>query len=255
MAAALVGALVEASGAPGNADRRAASTATSPSTSTLRRRHRRRAGPAGLRGAGRARRPPRARRSPFPRPAGGGRRPAGADRRAHRCSSRWRSRGSAAVPPTRALRRARGSDPRRPGRRPTASRPHDDPDPSRRVARRILQRLDGMGKWGGYHTDFTHLARGFAGNDRAWPRRWESAAARRPAGREAERRTAPRLPQPAACRRHPRAHRARRPPGRPDPALNGSVMPIARGDPLVPYSQAMSPVQQSSTWSATARRP
>ncbi|QEC48664.1 hypothetical protein FSW04_14495 [Baekduia soli] len=47
------------------------------------------------------------------------------------------------------------------------SRPHDDPDPARRVARRILQRLDGMGKWGGYHTDFTHLARGFAGNDRA----------------------------------------------------------------------------------------
>jgi hypothetical protein len=46
-------------------------------------------------------------------------------------------------------------------------RPHDDPDPSRRVARRILQRLDGMGKWGGYHTDFAHLARGFAGNDRA----------------------------------------------------------------------------------------
>ena len=24
-----------------------------------------------------------------------------------------------------------------------------------------------MGKWGGYHTDFKHLARGFAGNDRA----------------------------------------------------------------------------------------
>ena len=24
-----------------------------------------------------------------------------------------------------------------------------------------------MGKWGGYHTDFAHLARGFAGNDRA----------------------------------------------------------------------------------------
>jgi len=34
------------------------------------------------------------------------------------------------------------------------------------VARRILQRLDGMGKWGGYHTEFAHLARGFAGNDR-----------------------------------------------------------------------------------------
>jgi hypothetical protein len=50
---------------------------------------------------------------------------------------------------------------------PQVARPHDDPEPSRRVARRILQRLDGMGKWGGYHTDFTHLARGFAGNDRA----------------------------------------------------------------------------------------
>src|SRR6185295_17973412 len=46
------------------------------------------------------------------------------------------------------------------------ARPHDDPDPARRVARRILQRLNGMGKWGGYHTDFKHLARGFAGNDR-----------------------------------------------------------------------------------------
>jgi hypothetical protein len=44
--------------------------------------------------------------------------------------------------------------------------PHEDPDPARRVARRILQRLNGMGKWGGYHTDFAHLARGFAGNDR-----------------------------------------------------------------------------------------
>ena len=41
-------------------------------------------------------------------------------------------------------------------------RPHDDPDPARRIARRILQRLDGMGKWGGYHTEFAHLARGFA---------------------------------------------------------------------------------------------
>jgi hypothetical protein len=44
---------------------------------------------------------------------------------------------------------------------------HRDPDPARRVARRIVQRLDGMGKWGGYHTEFVHLARGFAGNDRA----------------------------------------------------------------------------------------
>jgi hypothetical protein len=24
-----------------------------------------------------------------------------------------------------------------------------------------------MGKWGGYHTEWAHLARGFAGNDRA----------------------------------------------------------------------------------------
>ena len=48
-----------------------------------------------------------------------------------------------------------------------ASRAHEDPDPVRRVARRILQRLDGMGKWGSYHTAFDHLARGFAGNERA----------------------------------------------------------------------------------------
>src|SRR5919107_4271457 len=49
----------------------------------------------------------------------------------------------------------------------SVSRAHEDPDPARRVARRILQRLDGMGKWGGYHTAFDHLARGFAGNERA----------------------------------------------------------------------------------------
>ena len=47
-----------------------------------------------------------------------------------------------------------------------AASPHRDPDPARRVARRIVQRLAGMGKWGGYHTAFEHLARGFAGNDR-----------------------------------------------------------------------------------------
>jgi hypothetical protein len=58
---------------------------------------------------------------------------------------------------------ARGGD----GHPGAVARPHDDPDPARRVARRILQRLDGMGKWGGYHTEFAHLARGFAGNDRA----------------------------------------------------------------------------------------
>jgi len=53
------------------------------------------------------------------------------------------------------------------GRDREATRPHEDPDPGLRVARRILQRLHGMGKWGGYHTEFAHLARGFAGNDRA----------------------------------------------------------------------------------------
>ncbi len=47
-----------------------------------------------------------------------------------------------------------------------AAPPHRDPDPARRVARRIVQRLAGMGKWGGYHTAFEHLPRGFAGNDR-----------------------------------------------------------------------------------------
>ena len=52
------------------------------------------------------------------------------------------------------------------GRDTGPARPHEDPEPARRVARRILQRLDGMGKWGGYHTEFAHLSRGFAGNDR-----------------------------------------------------------------------------------------
>ena len=47
------------------------------------------------------------------------------------------------------------------------ARPHDDPDPALRAARRILQRLRGMGKWGGYHTEFAHLAKGFPGHERA----------------------------------------------------------------------------------------
>jgi hypothetical protein len=47
------------------------------------------------------------------------------------------------------------------------ARPHDDPDPSLRAARRMLQRLRGMGKWGGYHTEFAHLAKGFPGHERA----------------------------------------------------------------------------------------
>jgi hypothetical protein len=53
------------------------------------------------------------------------------------------------------------------GADPAGTRPHDDPDPARRAARRMLQRLAGMGKWGGYHTEFAHLARGFAPSDRA----------------------------------------------------------------------------------------
>lgn len=47
------------------------------------------------------------------------------------------------------------------------ARPHEDPDPSLRAARRILQRLRGMGKWGGYHTEFAHLGKGFPGHERA----------------------------------------------------------------------------------------
>ena len=44
---------------------------------------------------------------------------------------------------------------------------HEDPMPRRRIVRRILRRLDGMGKYNGYHTEFSHLARGFAGHERA----------------------------------------------------------------------------------------
>jgi hypothetical protein len=50
---------------------------------------------------------------------------------------------------------------------PEVTRPHEEADRSLRVARRMLQRLMGMGKWGGYHTEIAHLARGFAGHDRA----------------------------------------------------------------------------------------
>jgi len=50
---------------------------------------------------------------------------------------------------------------------PEVRRPHEEADPSLRVARRMLQRLMGMGKWGAYHTEIAHLSRGFAGHDRA----------------------------------------------------------------------------------------
>ena len=44
----------------------------------------------------------------------------------------------------------------------------DDPCPRRRQARRVLQRLLRMGKVGaGYHTEFDHLYRGVAANERA----------------------------------------------------------------------------------------
>ena len=68
-----------------------------------------------------------------------------------------------------------------------------------------------MGKWGGYHTDFAHLARGFAGNDRALAQARRRGAARRgAAGREALGRPAPRVPQPAPRGRHPPADRGGR---------------------------------------------
>ena len=85
-------------------------------------------------------------------PAAGGR---GGDA-AGRVAARRGDRRGARAPAAAAARARRGGP-----------RAHEDPDPVRRVTRRILQRLDGMGKWGGYHTAFDHLARGFAGNERA----------------------------------------------------------------------------------------
>lgn len=51
------------------------------------------------------------------------------------------------------------------------TRPHEDADPSRRMARRILQTLSGKRKWSGgsgagFHTEVTHLTRGFDRSDR-----------------------------------------------------------------------------------------
>ncbi len=50
---------------------------------------------------------------------------------------------------------------------PGVGSPHTDPLPTRRALRRILQRLDGMGKYGGRHTEFRHVARGFRGDELA----------------------------------------------------------------------------------------
>src|SRR4029079_6139501 len=61
------------------------------------------------------------------------------------------------------------------GRDDQKTRPHEDPDPARRVARRILQRLAGMGKWGGYHTEFAHLPRALEGNAGALAMEWGEA--------------------------------------------------------------------------------
>ena len=105
-----------------------------------------------------------------------------------------------------------------------ASRAHQDPDPVRRVARRILQRLDGMGKWGGYHTAFDHLARGFAGHDRALAYAvGEALLEAGPPGAEAERGPAPRLPEPEAKRRHPPPDRRRRAAARADAPAGGRL--------------------------------
>ena len=135
-----------------------------------RARRRRRVRAAAVRRARRPARPP-----PGPRGApcrrGCSRAPSCASRSAPtiRCGWPRRSRASAGARRTRARSRSTRTRCSRSPLRSQAARavrPHEDPDPARRVARRILQRLDGMGKWGGYHTDFAHLARGFAGNER-----------------------------------------------------------------------------------------
>ena len=73
--------------------------------------------------------------------------------------------GAAAFAPEVEAAVATSRGPRR-GRRAWI-RDRGRPAPRRRAARRMLRRLDGMGKYGGYHTEFRHLARGFAGHERA----------------------------------------------------------------------------------------
>jgi hypothetical protein len=57
------------------------------------------------------------------------------------------------------------------GPRAAGNRPHEDADPARRIARRMLQMLRGKRKWSGgtgagYHTEITHLTRGFDRRER-----------------------------------------------------------------------------------------
>lgn len=57
------------------------------------------------------------------------------------------------------------------GAQTVALRPHADPDAARRIARRMLQMLRGKRKWSGgtgagFHTEITHLTRGFEQRDR-----------------------------------------------------------------------------------------
>ena len=182
-----------------------------------RRRRRARRGRARrrvVRGGGRRRRPAESPRLRRPDVGARRRRRAARSRSASctRCGSPRRSPASAAARPTRA-RSSEHEEAVLTVLDPTSeiARPHEEADPSLRVARRMLQRLMGMGKWGGYHTEIAHLARGFAGHDRALALAiGERLVNAGPARREAERPPAPRAPQPAPRRRDPRARRPRR---------------------------------------------
>ncbi len=112
-------------------------------------------------------------------------------------------------------------------RHPTAR----GPGPRRRAARRILQRLDGMGKWGGYH-DRVRPPCARLRRQRPCTRAGggRGAAGSGPARREALGRTAPRLPQPQARRRDPQADRHRS-------ASSGYEAAVQIGDRLDPEAE------------------
>ena len=96
--------------------------------------------------------------SPPPRSAGSGapRSPAAWAAARERPRSRPRSRRPSPAWRPSSPRRQRSTRPSRTTRSRAAA-----------PRRRMLRRLDGMGKYGGYHTEFRHLARGFAGHERA----------------------------------------------------------------------------------------